>query len=132
MIRRMQFIRVNILVASMLLFLSLGLNAQPANSIIGKWRNAESNSFVVEIYLSGDGCYYGKIFDDKKVAVNKGKTILKKLSYLSSEKRFSGSMSPPDKDIELEASIRFITPDKLELKASKLFITKTFQLNRIK
>jgi hypothetical protein len=132
MIQRMQFVRVRILVASMLLFLSLGLLAQSANSIIGKWLNPESNSFIVEIYLSTDGCYYGKILEDKKIAEGNIKIIFKKLSYITAEKRFSGTMIPPGKDIELEASVCFIEHDKLEIKASKLFMTKTIQLNRIK
>lgn len=85
-----------------------------------------------EFYLDSDGLYYGKIIKDQDKKGALGKTTFKKLKYDPKSKSFKGTMSPPDRDMEIDAIITFEGNDKLKVVAKKFLMTKTVYLIRIK
>jgi len=131
MILKMQIIESKFIFTLMLFGLCLSLKAQSANSIIGRWQNANDKYFQVEIFLAKDKCFYGKIISNTKTPSNIGKIILDKFIYNAGKKQFSGTMSPPNTDAKLSAEIIFVNADKLKLTVHKFFITKTINLIRI-
>jgi hypothetical protein len=86
----------------------------------------------MEFFQEKDGSYTSKVINDMSKEPKNGALILKNLKFDKHSKSFNGKMSPPDKDIELTAIVSFVSNDKLEVKASKLFMTKTIHLVRIK
>lgn len=102
------------------------------NKIIGQWKGEKEPEKRSEFYLAKDGFYYGKLIADGDKTENKGKIIMKKLSYDAATKSYKGIMSPPDKDIELNVTISFVTNDRIKVVAKKFIISKTFYFIRIK
>lgn len=114
-------------------FFSSGVSfGQEAKSLIGLWRNETDEKKISEFFKESDGFYYGKIYSDKVNPENVGKTVMKKLKFDRKDKNFVGVMSPPDKKIELEITITFITADRIKVVGKKFLFTKTFYFSRIK
>ncbi len=105
---------------------------QDESTLLGKWKNETDASKTSEFFKASDGFYYGKIVSDTGKPSNVGKLVLKKLKFDPKEKNFTGMMSPPDKKIELDITITFITADKIKVVGKKLLFSKTFYFSRIK
>jgi len=86
----------------------------------------------VEFFQEKDGSFSGKAINDQSKESKNGKVILKNLTYDSKSKTFKGKMSPPDKDISMDATVYFIGSDKIKVESSMLFITKKIHFVRIK
>lgn len=106
--------------------------SQNQNSLIGKWKGEKETGKQSEFYLAKDGFYYGKICADAEKAENVGKIIMKKLVYDATSKTFKGTMSPPDRDLELNVTISFVTNDRIKVVAKKFVMSKTMYFTRIK
>jgi len=113
-------------------FLFLALFAQSPLTIVGKWKGAETPEKQMEFFQQKDGSFASKVINDISKESKNGALILRNLKFDNQTKSFKGKMSPPDMDIELAATVSFVGDDKLEVKASKLFMTKTIRLIRIK
>lgn len=116
-------------------FLFYGLSAlgQTPGNITGNWKSEiRDKPLEMEIYQSADSAYYGKIINDKNSPSKNGVLTLKKLKYDKATQKFTGTMRPPDADIEADATISIIDNDRLKMIVRKLFITRTVYLTRIK
>jgi hypothetical protein len=114
------------------LLVMLAARAQSASVIIGQWQDQKEPDRQMEFYLDKDGLYYAKIINSKKKEMMNGQVLLKKLKYDQISKTFKGTMSPPDANLELNATVTIVTNDKLKIVAKKLVMSKTIQLIRIK
>jgi hypothetical protein len=123
--------KINLMIL-VFLFFSMGGFAQSAETIAGKWQAENDANRQSEIYLAKDGFYYGKLIAEKGKTENLGKLILKKLKYDSATQTFKGTMSPPDRNMELEATVSFVGKDKLKIVARKFLMSKTVYFVRIK
>ncbi len=121
---------IKLLVA--LLLFTVSITAQTESTIIGKWKGEDKPDMQSEFYLDKDGFYYGKVIKDTDNKGTLGRIILKKFKYNSKTNSFSGKMSPPDRDMELDATITFESNDKLKIVAKKFIMTKTIYFIRIK
>jgi hypothetical protein len=106
--------------------------SQTEHDIIGKWKGEDKPDMQSEFYLAKDGLYYGKIIKDTENKGTLGRIILKKFKYNVKTNSFKGTMSPPDRDMELDATITFESNDKLKIVAKKFIISKTIYFIRIK
>ncbi|WP_298148625.1 hypothetical protein [Flavobacterium sp.] len=105
---------------------------QDENALVGKWKNETDASKTSEFFKAADGLYYGKIATDASEPSGVGKIVMKKLKYDPKEKNFKGIMAPPDKKIELDVTITFITADKIKVVGKKLLFSKVFYFSKIK
>jgi hypothetical protein len=112
------------------LFFSVTISAQTANTLLGKWKGADEPQRELEIYRATDGLYYGKLIYEGGKTEHIGKLILKKMSYTESSNSFKGTMSPPDMNMEMDATISFISNDKIKVHVKKLLMSKTIYFVR--
>lgn len=113
-----------------LLFISVF--GQTPQTIVGKWKGVEEPERQIEFVQEKDGSFSGKVINDQSKEPKNGKVILKHLLFDSKTKTFKGKMSPPDKDISMDATVYFIGSNKIKVESSMLFITKKFHFVRIK
>lgn len=116
-------------------FLFCGLSAwgQTTGNITGNWKSEiKDKPLEMEIYLATDNAYYGKIINDKNNPSKNGTLTLKKLKYDQASQTFTGTMRPPDANMEVDVTVSIIDNDRLKLIVRKLFITRNVYLTRIK
>ncbi|NJO00423.1 MAG: DUF2147 domain-containing protein [Bacteroidia bacterium] len=116
------------------LFLSLATFAQSPsgeNAVKGIWAATEMNNSQIEIYKAQDGLWYGKILksDDAKTI---GKLIFREGKYDATSKKWVGKLIKPDNGMTLTAELSLEPNDKLKVKGSKYFMTKTFYWAKLK
>ncbi len=121
-----------VILTTALLLSLLAVRAQTAATIAGQWKDEKDPDRQMEFYLDKDGLYYAKVIHSKKKDVTNGQVLVKKLQYDESTHTFKGIMSPPDANLELKATVSFVTTDKLKIVAKKAILTKTLVLVRIK
>ncbi len=121
-----------VILTTALLLSLLAVRAQTAATIVGQWKDEKDPDRQMEFYLDKDGLYYAKVIHSKKKDVANGQVLVKKLQYDESTQTFKGIMSPPDANLELKATVSFVTTDKLKIVAKKAILTKTLVLVRIK
>jgi hypothetical protein len=126
-----QNVKRTILTTATLLFI-LAVRAQTASTIIGQWKDEKEPDRQMEFYLDKDGLYYAKTINSKKKEMINGQVLVKKLKYDEASKTFKGTMSPPDANLELSATVTIVTNDRLKIVAKKLVMSKTIHLIRIK
>jgi hypothetical protein len=126
-----QNVKRTILTTALLLCM-LAVRAQTASAIIGQWRDEKETDRQMEFYQDKDGLYYAKTINSKKKEMTNGQVLVKKLKYDEISKTFKGTMSPPDANLELNATVTIVTNDKLKIVAKKLVMSKTIHLIRIK
>jgi uncharacterized protein (DUF2147 family) len=110
---------------------SKSIFGQTANPILGKWRAAEDTSRQVEMYQTKDGLYYAKVINSSDKNAKNGHNLLQKLVYDAQKNSFKGKLVPPDKGIEIDATVRFDNANKLKVVGKKFFMTKTFYFIRL-
>lgn len=108
------------------------IRAQSPNEITGKWNNKEDKHGLMEFYQGEDGLYYGRMINADGGEAKLGKVVLRKLRYNSESKTFTGLISPPDFNIELNATLSWIDKDALLVVAKNMFKTKKIRFDRIK
>jgi hypothetical protein len=113
-------------------FLAFAAFSQSASSIVGQWKDEKEPDRQMEFYQDKNGLYYAKTINSKKKEMVNGQVLVKKLKYDEASKTFKGTMSPPDANLELNATVTIVTNDKLKIVAKKLVISKTIHLIRIK
>ncbi len=126
-----QNVKRSILTTAVLLCM-LAVRAQTASTIIGQWKDEKEPDRQMEFYLDKDGLYYAKTINSKKKEMINGQVLIKKLKYDEASKTFKGIMSPPDANLELNATVTIVTDEKLKIVAKKLVMSKTIHLVRIK
>jgi hypothetical protein len=120
------------ILATLFTLITLGVSAQDANTLTGKWKGEDKPNNHVQFCLGDDGLYYGKlVFEDGKKE-NLGKVMMKQLKYETATKTYKGTMTPPDKNIDLKVTLTFEGNDKIKVVAKKFFMTKTVYFIRIK
>ncbi|MFM9838298.1 MAG: hypothetical protein ACKVOQ_08550 [Cyclobacteriaceae bacterium] len=112
--------------------LALAAFSQSASSIVGQWKDEKEPDRQMEFYQDKDGLYYAKTINSKKKEMVNGQVLVKKLKYDEASKTFKGTMSPPDANLELNATVTIVSNDKLKIVAKKLVMSKTIHLIRIK
>jgi uncharacterized protein (DUF2147 family) len=106
--------------------------AQNAHAILGKWKNLdEGKAMQLEIYLAQDDKYYGKIINDNNQPSKNGTIALKALQYDAAMGSYKGTMQPPDSKMEINITATLLGNNKLKMVGKKLFMSKTFYLQRI-
>jgi hypothetical protein len=100
------------------------------NNLIGSWKGEGELGLSVEFYLAADGAYYGKLND--KTDKNYGKIVFKKIMYNQTEKNFSGTLIPADKDITLSVKINFENSSRIKVIAKKFMITRVVYFSKSK
>jgi len=114
------------------LLVMLAARAQSASAIIGQWKDEKEPDRQMEFYLDKDGLYYAKIINSKKKEMMNGQVLVKKLKYDEVTKTFKGTMTPPDANLELSATVTMVSNDNLKIVAKKLVMSKTINLIRLK
>ena len=114
------------------LLVMLAVRAQSASAIVGQWKDEKEPDRQMEFYLDKDGLYYAKIINSKKKEMMNGQVLVKKLKYDEVTKTFKGSMTPPDANLELSATVTMVSNDNLKIVAKKLVMSKTINLIRLK
>lgn len=120
-----------VILTTALLLSLLAARAQTASAIEGQWKDEKDPDRQMEFYLDKDGLYYAKVIHSKKKDVTNGQVLVKKLKYDEATQTFKGFMSPPDSNLELNATITFLAKDKIKIVAKKAILTKTLHLVRI-
>jgi hypothetical protein len=120
-----------IILTTAALLCMLALRAQTASTIIGQWKDEKEPDRQMEFYLEKDGLYYAKTINSKKKELVNGQVLVKKLKYDEASKTFKGTMSPPDANLELNATVTIVSNDKLKIVAKKLVMSKTIHLVRL-
>lgn len=110
----------------------LAVHAQSASAILGQWQDEKEPDRQMEFYLDKDGLYYAKIINSKKKEMTNGRVLVKKLKYDEVTKTFKGTMTPPDADLELSATVTMVSNNNLKIVAKKLVMSKTINLIRLK
>lgn len=108
------------------------LFGQSPSVLLGKWKGEDKPNNHTEFFQEKDGLYYGKLIFEGVEKKNIGKILFKKMTYNTAKKEFKGWMSPPEGDMEIDASLTFISPDKLKIVVRKFLMSKTIYLIRIK
>lgn len=103
---------------------------QSSNTLVGKWKGENGPKLSVEFYLGTDGAYYGKISDPTDLYY--GKIIFKKMIYNEKEKKLSGTLTPADKDISLDATINIENSNRIKVVAKKFLITRVVYFSKVK
>jgi hypothetical protein len=101
------------------------------NSLIGKWKGEDKPNNHTEFFVAKDGFYYGKLIYEGVETKNLGNLIFKKVKFNSAKNNYQGKMCPPDANLEIDATISFITPNKLKIVLKKLLLSKTIYFVRI-
>jgi uncharacterized protein (DUF2147 family) len=114
------------------LFIVLAVRAQSASAIIGQWQDEKEPDRQMEFYLDKDGLYYAKIINSKKKEMINGQVLVKKLKYDEFTKTFKGTMTPPEANLELSATVTIVSNDNLKIVAKKLVMSKTINFIRLK
>jgi hypothetical protein len=120
------------LLATAVLLSTLTVSAQTGSEIIGQWKGEKEPERQMEFYLDKDGLYCAKAITSKQTEMVKEQVLLKKLKYDEASKTFRGMMSPPDANVELNATVTMISSNKLKIVAKKLVMSKTIYLIRVK
>jgi hypothetical protein len=107
------------------------LLGQSPSALVGKWKGEDKPDNHSEFFLAKDGFYYGKLIYEGKEKKNLGKILFHKLKYDATTKTFQGSMSPPDADLKINATISFFGKEKLKVVVKKFMMTKTIYLLRL-
>lgn len=128
----MTLVKRHLLMLLLVLVMVVVARAQSPKEIIGQWKDNEEPKRVAEFYLGDDGLYYARIIRDEEDDANKGKILIKKLKYDEQSKSYKGFVSPPDIDVEINATVTWINKDTLLVVAKNFFKTKKIQFSRIK
>jgi hypothetical protein len=106
--------------------------SQAPQAIVGKWKGKDEPSRQTEFYQNKNGSFSGKIINDTSKSPKNGFLIFKELKYDDRSHTFIGKMTPPDKNIEIDATVSFIGKDELLIVGKMLLFTKTTTFLRIK
>jgi uncharacterized protein (DUF2147 family) len=107
--------------------------SQQGQIITGIWKMEEDKKpMQVEMYLSGDGNYYGKIINDNSKKSKNGKVVFQELKYSENTNTYKGRMQSPDNDAVVTITIYFDNNNRLKVVGKKYLMTKTFHFSRIK
>jgi len=123
------WIGTKLMAALITLVVSFTANAQTANSILGKWKDADYAEKQIEI-INQSGNFFGKTINSSKPAKN-GKIILKDLIWIDASKSYKGTLINPDNGEASDVVIRMFGTDRFKFSVSKYFFTRTFTFNRI-
>jgi hypothetical protein len=126
----MQFASCRYLFTDILLLFCLNVNAQKADDIVGKWQNIDDRNFQIEISISNEGKYFGRVINSLDHTVN-GREVLKKFVYNKERKKYFGTLSPLNMPLELVAEIKMVSVGELKITMHKFLLTKTIYLIRI-
>jgi len=119
------------IVLSILLFASVVSHSQSNKTILGVWKNVEDETKMIEFYENSDNIILGRALTDLNSRNESKRVIIRDLLYDGSKKTYSGKMSPPGKDLELNATISFDTNDGLIIVGRKFLLKKTIYLERV-
>ncbi len=98
--------------------------------IIGTWLEKETN-IKVTFYLDTDNCFYGKVIEDPENISNNNQIVFHKLIYSNNDECYVGTMTPPEKDIELSVKIYSTSNNILKVVAKKFIFSKTLYFQRL-
>lgn len=115
----------------LLILLLTSFSYSEKSKISGEWKSIdEDETKYIKIYLAKNGYYYGKVNNPK--SEHYGEIILRKLEFDADTKKYTGTMSPPDKNMTLDVTINMVNDNKFKMVGKKLFMTKTIYFSKIK
>jgi hypothetical protein len=100
------------------------------NKIIGIWTSKEKEANQIEIYRDNNGLFQG--IPATKNSDKTAKKAIKKLKYDAKTATYKGTMSPPDRDLELNVTISITKNGELKVVATKFIMSKTIYFTRTK
>jgi hypothetical protein len=121
-----------LLLTAVVLLSALAMYAQTAPAIMGHWRDEKEPHRQMEFFLDANGLYHAKTINSKDKDMINGQVLLKNLKYDEYTRAFKGLMSPPDANLELDATVIMINNNRLKISAKKWMMSKTIYLIRIK
>jgi hypothetical protein len=106
---------------------------QAGKQITGNWKTLHTDKTLqMEIYLSENNLYYGKVSNDSSQASKNGTLILKALEYNETTKTYKGTMSPPGAGVDLSVTVTMENNDRIKIIAKKFLMSKTMYISRVK
>ena len=112
--------------------LTLSLHASPVApepKLTGRWLCVEHSNAVYEFSKAADGLIYGLVVQSDKPKYI-GQQMLKRLAYDATEGVFRGRGDTPIG--ELDITLKFLSPEKIEMVGSKFFFKRTFEFIKVK
>lgn len=124
-------VRKHFLTLLLTLIMAVAAKAQTSGKIVGNWKDDELPKRLVEFYQGEEGLYYGRIVRDENEDLN-GKVFIKKLRYDESAQTYTGLVSPPDieANIEIKTTISWVAKDTLQVVVRNIFQTKKILFTR--
>lgn len=98
---------------------------------MGKWRSIEDSGKQVEFFHGADNLYHGKVINSVNKSIPNGHLLFKNGVYVPADHTIKGFLSSPGRSLEIDATIIFITQDKLKVIGRTFLITKTLFFDRI-
>ena len=108
----------------MMLAFNFQFDQKDENTIEGVWFAKELENSTIEITKNNKNIWIGKIIEsDNKSIINK--IIFNNLKS-DNEAKWIGKLTNPIKEIEVDAKLNLVNPNKLKIVGKKFFFTKTF------
>ena len=111
------------------LLLSISLNAQEGQTIIGQWQDAKHPEKQLEIYEQ-EQLYFGKSINEKDANKN-GRLILDALKWIEKSDTYQGTIIDPDKGWRVALTIQMLDRDTFQFTIGRFLFKKTFTFKRI-
>jgi len=117
---------------SVLLYTVGILKAQPLyNPLMFEWKHPNEEILVKFFKNANDQTLYLKIVKDNTKKPKIGAVVAKCLKYNVVDSTYYGIMTPPDVNLNLNASINFPSKNTMRIVAKKGFIKKTINFQRV-
>lgn len=113
-----------LLITLLTITFNLQLDQKNENTLEGVWFAKELQNSSIEITKNNKNIWVGKIIEsDNKSIINK--IIFNNLKS-DNEGKWIGKLTNPIKEIEVDAKLNLVNPNKLKIVGKKFFFTKTF------
>jgi len=121
-----------ILIGAILLVTSFPFSmlSQDQDAILGKWYGEEMDQSYFEVTKNKNGTYHAIITESQEKS-HIGKVVFTDLKYHPNSKTWKGNLTPPTRNISIDAELSKISEKKLKIEGKILFMKKTFQWERL-
>lgn len=100
------------------------------DTIVGLWQDADDPQRLIEFYTDDNDEIVG-LGINKSTSKQTGKKIFEKLTYQGDSDTYTGIMTPPEKDISINATIYYVNENKIKIVGKKMLFKKTIILERV-
>ena len=111
---------------------SVQAQSQPANSLIGRWKDEANPTMQTEFSLQHDDRFQGRLINDTGQKLKNGLVVFKDFRWDEQAKTYTGTLIKPEDGTEFNAAIVLTNENLLTVSVKKFFMTRTIHFVRIK